>query len=171
METTTDAKYNTVYKHFWSPEGVEMLPGGKGTILVRTNSERHFFHVIVNSVTEATFAVQLSNQDTVFAMTTNPGEYKGGMNALAKDIGRTLHYPASARRGGKEGTVFVSMVIRKDGKLADTSVLKGFDPECDAEALRTINALDNWKPGLFEGKPVNSQFVMPIKFKLSGSRR
>ena len=48
----------------------------------------------------------------------------------------------------------------------EISVLKGISPELDEEAKRVVEDMPRWNPGIQKGKKVNSQFVMPINFKL-----
>ena len=36
----------------------------------------------------------------------------------------------------------------------------------EAEALRVVNSMPKWTPGMQSGKPVNVQFMLPLKFKL-----
>ena len=37
----------------------------------------------------------------------------------------------------------------------------------EAEALRVVSSMPAWTPGMQDGKPVNTQFVLPITFRLS----
>jgi protein TonB len=92
--------------------------------------------------------------------------YKGGLQAAYTLIGRKLKYPYAAQRTGVEGTVFVTFVINKEGKVTNVSVLKGISEECDKEAMRVINLLDQWTPGSQNHRPVNVRMTIPIKFQL-----
>jgi protein TonB len=93
-------------------------------------------------------------------------EFEGGLQALGKYLNKNLRYPASARRMGIEGQVFVSFVIDKEGKISDIQVVKGISADCDKEAVRVVSSMPNWKPGKQNGRPVKSRFVLPIRFKL-----
>ncbi len=77
-----------------------------------------------------------------------------------------IKYPESARKAGEEGRVFVSYVVEKDGRISNVSVLRGFDKDCDAEAVRVIKNMPNWEPGQQRGKAVRVQYNMPIVFSL-----
>lgn len=102
----------------------------------------------------------------VFSVVEEMPQFDGGMEALGKYLSRNMKYPASARRMGIEGSVFISFVVSKDGTISEVVVLKGINGDCDAEAVRVIGNMPPWKPGKQRGVPVNVKFVLPIKFKL-----
>lgn len=94
-------------------------------------------------------------------------QFPGGQEALMTYIARHINYPAEAIRMGIEGTVFISFIISKEGKVSDISIMKGLSKECDAEAIRVIQMLPTWKPGKQNGDPVVVRFSLPIRFKLN----
>jgi protein TonB len=95
-----------------------------------------------------------------------PPAYEGGMEAMMNFLRSKIKYPASARRMGIEGTVFVSFLVKGDGELADVKVLRGIHPDCDKEAVRVVSMLPGWKGGRQGGFPVNVRMALPIKFTL-----
>jgi TonB family protein len=97
--------------------------------------------------------------ETVDEVPIPPANY---MDILSKEI----HYPEKARKAKIEGTSFVSFIVEKDGATSEVKILKGFDPSCDAEALRVVKQIQNWTPGKQQGKAVRAKFVIPIKFKV-----
>lgn len=92
--------------------------------------------------------------------------YTGGLEAMYNFIRRKINYPASARRLGLEGTVYVSFVIGRDGKVTKVEVIKGLSPDCDKEAARVIALLPGWNPGRQNDVPVMVRMTLPIKFAL-----
>jgi periplasmic protein TonB len=92
--------------------------------------------------------------------------YTGGAEEMMKFLQRNLRYPASARRMGIEGTVFVKFIVNGDGSLSDVHVIRGIHPDCDKEAARVIAMLPGWIGGKQGGRPVGVRMVLPIKFKL-----
>jgi protein TonB len=92
--------------------------------------------------------------------------YEGGMEAMMNFLRSKIKYPASARRIGIEGTVFVSFLVKGNGELADVKVLRGIHPDCDREAVRVVSMLPGWKGGMQGGFPVNVRMALPIKFTL-----
>jgi TonB family protein len=102
----------------------------------------------------------------VFLVVEQPPEFEGGNEAMHKFVAKNIQYPASARKMNIQGTVFISFVINVDGSISEASIIKGISADCDREALRVINMMPNWRPGMQSGKAVRVKFVYPIKFKL-----
>jgi len=46
-------------------------------------------------------------------------------------------------------------------------VLKGIGGGCDEEAVRVVQSMPKWKPGTQRGKPVRTQYNMPVRFILN----
>ena len=109
--------------------------------------------------------------EDVFTVVEVMPKFPGGINAQMKYLQSEIKYPESARKAGKQGTVYVTYVVEKDGSITDTRVLRGFYKECDEEALRVVSAMPNWEPGLQRGKPVRVQFNVPIKFTLGNGEK
>ena len=94
-------------------------------------------------------------------------QFAGGDEARIKYMIENVKYPEAAMKQGKQGTVYVSFVVEKDGSITNTKVIRGVENSLDAEAFRVVSAMPKWKPGTDKGKPVRVQFNMPIQFKLS----
>ena len=60
----------------------------------------------------------------------------------------------------------MTFVVRKDGSIADPKVSRGVDPILDAEALRVVREMPDWKPATVNGKDVSSYFTLPLIFSL-----
>jgi periplasmic protein TonB len=60
----------------------------------------------------------------------------------------------------------VQFVVERDGSVSNASVARGVDPSLDREALRVVNTLPKWKPGMQRGKPVKVSYTVPINFVL-----
>jgi TonB family protein len=157
----------TTYNQCWDESGNPLLTDGAGTFkrkYVRNGQYHHY--EILNSELIASFRIDEVSRDSIYVVVQETAEYKGGMPALYKSVGKTLRYPADARRGGIEGRVFVEFTIDKLGKLQGARCLKGIGGGCDEEAVRTISQLNNWVPGKVKGKPVIQRMVLPVSFKL-----
>ncbi|NUO03385.1 MAG: TonB family protein [Saprospiraceae bacterium] len=86
--------------------------------------------------------------------------------AMLEFIYKGIKYPKAARDAGTEGTVVVSFIVDKSGKIRDASILRGIGNGCDEEVLRLVGEMPDWIPGKQRGRDVNVQFNLPIKFKL-----
>lgn len=96
-------------------------------------------------------------------------EYPGGLPELMNFLMQNVKYPDAAKAKGLEGKVVVRFTVDAKGKVVNPTVIKSVDPMLDAEALRVVGKMPAWKPASVDGKPVDSQFVVPVSFKLSGA--
>lgn len=122
--------------------------------------------VVFDEPVQEVVAEAKEDEDKVFMVVEQQAEYPGGLGEMAKFLQKNVRYPAAARRMGIEGSVFVSFIVDKEGKISDPQVVKGISAECDKEAVRVVNLMPPWKAGKQNGRSVKSRFVLPIKFKL-----
>ena len=115
-----------------------------------------------------TTAPQISKDapDEVFVVVENQPEFPGGMEALMKYLGENIRYPVEAMINKTEGRVIANFLINKDGAISDVNVVRSVDPLLDAEAVRVLSLMPNWKPGMQRGEAVNVRFTIPVSFKL-----
>ena len=93
-------------------------------------------------------------------------EYPGGMQAMMNFIGENVKYPEDAMEKNISGKVFVTFVVEKDGTVSEAKVVKGVCESIDNEALRVVNAMPKWTPGMMDGKNVRVKYTLPFTFKL-----
>ena len=105
-----------------------------------------------------------SSEEQVFTVVEKHPEFSGGMKAYSEYLRTTLHYPAAARAANVTGRVFVTFIVRSDGRITDVSVLKGIGYGCDEEAIRVVSAMPNWRPGTQSGHPVNVKYNLVVPF-------
>lgn len=120
---------------------------------------------------QLTFAYDFP-QDTVktemiFDMPEQMPEFPGGGTAMEHFINENIKYPPAAKEKGIQGKVYIQFVVEKDGTLTDFKVRRGAHPLLDAEALRVLKLMPNWKPGSMRGKKVRTRYTVPIIFALS----
>ncbi|MEN6453649.1 MAG: energy transducer TonB [Prolixibacteraceae bacterium] len=102
----------------------------------------------------------------VFFIVEDMPEFPGGELALRKFIANAIKYPVIAQENGIQGKVYVNFVVDKDGSITNAKIARGVDPSLDKEALRVVNSLPKWKPGMQRGKPVKVSYTVPISFVL-----
>jgi TonB family protein len=90
--------------------------------------------------------------------------------AMFEYLSKSIKYPKEAAEAQKEGRVIATFIVNKDGSISDARVVKSVDPALDAEALRVINGMPNWKPGKQNGKVVNVKYTIPINFRLDKAK-
>ena len=107
-------------------------------------------------------------QGDVFDVVEEMPQYPGGPQALFKFLGENVHYPEEAEKAGIQGRVIATFIVEKDGSISQPTVVKSVDPLLDAEAIRVISAMPNWKPGKQNGKVVRVKYTVPLSFNLDG---
>ncbi len=93
-------------------------------------------------------------------------EPEGGIQELMRHVMQNITYPATARESGIEGKVYVQFVVDKNGKITNVQAVKGIGGGCDEEAVRVVSSGPKFNPGIKDGKPVNTQMILPVTFKL-----
>jgi len=107
-------------------------------------------------------------EEEIFVFVEDQPGYPGGDEARLKYLRDNIKYPEMAKESGIQGTVYVTFVVEKDGRISNVKILRGIGGGCDEEAMRVIKGMPKWKPGKQRGRPVRAQFNMPIRFILQG---
>jgi TonB family protein len=92
--------------------------------------------------------------------------FPGGTDAMVAWIISNLKYPAEAVKAKITGKVYVSFMVSKAGKVKNVVVSKSASQLLNAEAIRVISSMPDWKPGSQAGKLVDVQMQVPVEFKL-----
>jgi len=102
----------------------------------------------------------------VFVVVEQHPEFPGGTQAMMEYIKQNIRYPEKAKKEGIYGRVTVSFIVEKDGSLSNVEIIRGVDPELDAEAIRLVQSMPKWKPGKDKGQDVRVRFTLPVQFTL-----
>jgi len=101
---------------------------------------------------------------------TNIGQtasYPGGIQKFYDFLGQSIKYPADAVANNKQGIVYTSFVVEKDGTLSDIKTEgRKIGYGLEEEAIRILRQSKRWNPGLADGKPVRMKYNIPIRFAL-----
>jgi periplasmic protein TonB len=95
-------------------------------------------------------------------------QFPGGNVAMIRYIVNNIKYPEQAIKNNITGIVYIQFCIKNDGSLFKFEVQKSVNPLLDAEAMRVVKSMPNWKPGKLKNKNVNVRFSLPINFNLRG---
>jgi len=93
-------------------------------------------------------------------------EFVGGKTQLLNYIADSIQYPFVAKQLKTEGKVIVQFLVEKSGKISDAKVITSLDYFLDKEALRVINSMPNWQPGVQCNEKFAIWVTMPVQFKL-----
>lgn len=111
----------------------------------------------------------IDDENIIFEVVEHMPEFAdGGMSGLMKYLSENIQYPAIAHENGTQGRVTVQFVVEKDGTISNAKILRGADPDLDKEAIRVVNAMPKWKPGIQRGQAVRVKYTIPVMFRLMG---
>lgn len=65
-----------------------------------------------------------------------------------------------------DGTVLVSFIVQKDGKVDDVKIEHSLVKECDEEVIRIFESMPSWEPGEKDSKIVDVKLYFPVEFKI-----
>lgn len=105
-------------------------------------------------------------ENKIYDLVETMPEFPGGSQAMFAFIEKNLRYPQSALKDSVQGRVIVQVIINRDGSVTEPNVLRSIDARLDREALRIMEIMPKWKPGLQQGKPVRVKYAIPITFRL-----
>lgn len=91
--------------------------------------------------------------------------------AMLQFIYKNIKYPAEARETGISGTVVVRYVVAKDGSIQEAEVTREIGGGCGDEALRVVEMMPDWLPGVQGGRAVSVYYNLPIKFGLTKTKK
>ena len=100
----------------------------------------------------------------LFELTKLP-EFPGGEKEVFNFIAKELQYPVAAREKHISGTVLLSFLIDKAGRVRSIQIIRDIGGGCGKEALRVISKMPPWTPGEVKGEIVQSRYSLPISFR------
>ena len=103
----------------------------------------------------------------VYEVVEQAPAFPGGPQAMRKFIKENLQYPQIAKENGIQGRVILQFVVDETGQVTDPKVVRSIDPSLDAEAIRLVNSMPRWTPGMQDGKAVSVRYTVPVAFSLN----
>jgi TonB family protein len=120
----------------------------------------------VTSAVKEVPVIPLTEKEKYVVVESYP-EFPGGKDAMEAWIAANLKYPAAAAKNKITGKVVVSFTVSKTGKVKNVVVSRSASPLLNAEAIRIISSMPDWKPATQAGKQVDVQYKVPVEFKLN----
>jgi len=102
----------------------------------------------------------------VFTAVEQMPTFPGGKDALNKYIRKHLKYPKAAMKNAVEGKVVLRFIVEADGSISNVEVIRGIDGDCDHEAIRVVEEMPKWDPGMQNGVFVATYYTLPITFAM-----
>lgn len=94
----------------------------------------------------------------------------GGDEAMMRFIADKVVYPDRAWADKIQGKVIVGFRVDAKGHLSDFAIKSGVRDDINAEALRVAKLLPDFKPAIYKGQAVPTQYSLPIVFRLNRDR-
>ena len=101
------------------------------------------------------------SSNEVYSVVQHMPEFPGGMKAMKTYIQNNLKVPETYKEHAR---VIVQFVVNETGKVTDAKIIRGINPELDAEAIRLVTHMPNWNPGTQNGENVKCKYTLPITF-------
>lgn len=89
--------------------------------------------------------------------------FPGGPKMLAGYLKNNVN-PAFKQRGYKGQKILVKFAVKKNGEIDEIEVLSGGDIQLKVEAVRLVEGMPKWNPGLMDGNPIKTTRVLPVIF-------
>ncbi len=98
---------------------------------------------------------------------TDVGLPGGDLEGYMRYMMARIKYPRVARVNGEQGTVWVSFLVNRDGRVTNTEILNSVSQSIDRQVLKVLEKQTRFKPATLEGVPVAARMVLPFHFKLT----
>lgn len=106
-------------------------------------------------------AAPIEPEAEIFVAVEEMPEMLGGIARLYE----LLRYPEMARRANMEGRVIVEVIIERDGRPSNPTVIRSAGPMLDQAAIEAISQLV-FRPGKQRNQPVRVRYAIPVTFRL-----
>ncbi len=93
-------------------------------------------------------------------------EFPGGVEGWRNYLVKNFRYPQRAINLDKEGTVYITFMIDKDGTLLDPYISRSIELSIDEVSLGLIRKSPKWIPAVQHGRNVKCYFSQPVSFRL-----
>lgn len=112
-------------------------------------------------------APPVASENDVVEIPQIEASFPGGEQARDKFVKSNLNYPSEAVANGEMGKVYVRFIVERDGTISNVSISRGVSPSLNNEAMRIVQLMPAWSPAYNRGKPVRSNVVIPVLFRLN----
>ncbi|GHT05373.1 protein TonB [Bacteroidia bacterium] len=91
--------------------------------------------------------------------------FPGGVVEFNRFLFTNIRYPASASSQNKQGRVWCSFIVEKDGSITAIKVEQSVFISLDQEAVRVLQTMPPWVSGTNHGEHVRVKCYLPIVFQ------
>lgn len=113
--------------------------------------------------------IPIIRDEDVFEIVDIPPHFTAGKKALEDYISANTRYPKELEKDSIQGRVVVQFIVTRTGDIIGAKVVWPLHPLLDAEALRIINGMPKWTPGIQNGKIVNVKCFKSVSFRIKNA--
>jgi len=121
------------------------------------------FLIFGNFISEILFCQNKENEPILYLYVDEMPRFESKRN-LHDFVYDNIQWPALF---DGEGTVLVSFVILKDGKINNISIERRLCSTCDNEVKRVFELMPTWIPGVLNSETVDVKMYFPVVFKIN----
>ena len=136
--------------------------GKDGVIEITTKKGNHGEMNMLSEVKVTSGNNNQINADKSVILTEEMPVFPGGEKAIKSWIYGNIKVSKGA--GKISGPIYVVFTVDSKGKVRDAQVLKKEYPVWEAEAVRVVSSMPDWKPGSQNGNPIDVILQLPIDF-------
>lgn len=96
-------------------------------------------------------------------------QFPGGHIALFEYLSKNIKFPKEKEKEDVKVRVVTTFTVEKDGSITHAKIVRSQGEAFDNEALRVINGMPKWIPGMQNGKAVSVKYLLPITFSTTDS--
>lgn len=106
----------------------------------------------------------LCSIDQIIVMPDKMPEFPGGDIALKKYIATHFKQPkVPASEVDVTSKIYVKFCVNMLGKVERVKVVRSSHPKFNKQAVKVVESLPDWSPGIKDGKPVCVWLTTPVK--------
>lgn len=113
--------------------------------------------------------IPIIRDEDVFEIVDVLPHFSAGKKAKEDYIAANTRYPKELEKDSIQGRVVVQFIVTKTGDIIGAKVVRPLHPLLDAEALRIINEMPKWNPGIQNGRFVNVKCFESVSFRIKNA--
>lgn len=130
-----------------------------GVLIIKMKAPQEMEQLVVVSYKEK----EESSPNYLVEPDTMPSFQGKGMQGFSSWLFSQIRRPKDCKH---TGTMKVSFVVAKDGKVKDVTVIDSICKELDEMVVSLIQKSPKWEPAMANGKPVEQCLRIPIAFQM-----
>lgn len=120
------------------------------------------FNATAQNATDSVTAKEQPKTSTFKRVINQKPKYPGGINAFYEYLIKKLQ--SAGFVSGLQGTIILTFVVEKDGTITNIQIKQGIEKNLNLAVIKAVKESLRWTPGLQDGKPVRTQYTLPVTF-------